>query len=84
MNNHSRLKTNTQLCCIEKIDNPPVHRISIALALHGNPFPGRQTKDKSQFYDFIIILLGFTFLVAGLGFLFPRVDKSAKEKDDKQ
>ena len=34
--------------------------------------------------NIILIFPGLIFLVAGLGFLFARADKSAKEKDEKR
>jgi hypothetical protein len=41
--------------------------------------------DKSQVDDNIIVICtGLILLVAGLGFLFARADKSAKEKDEKR
>lgn len=34
--------------------------------------------------NIILIVIGLIFLVAGLGFLFARSDKSAKERDEKR
>ncbi len=45
----------------------------------------RQTKDELQVDDNIVLIFpGLIFLVAGLGFLFARTDKSEKERDEKR